>query len=323
MNSCIDNFVSKSNKFKNFLKMYNTLFHKVIARTLGRYPEIFSKNFKVLFSKYIYYVCTGKYLNLKNPKNISEKIMWLKLYYKNPLIPRCTDKYLVREYIENKGLSHILNELYGVFDSVDDINFKELPNQFVLKATHGCGYNIICKDKNTLNITETKQKLKAWMNSVYGLRSGEWHYSEIAPKIICERYLDHLDTSSSIIDYKITCFNGRPYCFLIIYDRTEKTAKLSSYNLQWQRINFLKIEGSDVPPPQNLAIMIQIASVLANPFPYVRVDFYEIEGRLYFGELTFNPLGGMQHTYKDETLDLMGEQLVLPKKNRTRMPFLS
>jgi hypothetical protein len=303
--------------------VYNKLFHYILRRTLGRYPEFFSKNLKVIFSYYIYYAFTKKYLNLKNPKNISDKLMWLKLYYKDPLIISCTDKYQVREYLENIGLSHILNELYGVYNSVEEINFEELPNQFVLKATHGCGYNVICRDKSKLDINETKQKLKIWMNSVYGLKSGEWHYSEITPTIICEKYLSHFDSSMSVIDYKVHCFNGKPYCFVIGYDRTEKSAKFSSYNLQWERVDFLKKEGVDQARPQNLALMIQVASLLSNPFPYVRVDLYEIEGTLYFGELTFTPVGGMQTPYKDETLDLMGEQLVLPKKNRRRIPFLS
>jgi hypothetical protein len=305
------------------LLIYRKVQFNVLSKLFGRYPEFFSKNFKVLYSKYIYHVFTGKFLNLKNPKNISEKLMWLKLFYKNQLIPLCTDKYLVREYIEDKGFSHILNELYNVYDSVEDINFDKLPNQFVLKATHGCGYNIICKDKIMLNIAEAKQKLNIWMNSVYGLKSGEWHYSEIKPKIICEKYLNHFESSTSVIDYKINCFNGKPFCFVIGYNRTEKSAKFSSYNLHWQRIDFLKEEGDDLPPPKNLALMIQVASVLSGSFPFVRVDFYEIEGILYFGELTFTPMGGMMIPYKDEIQDLLGEQLVLPKKNRSRIPFLS
>ena len=303
--------------------MYNKLFYKVLVIVFRKNPEFFSKYFKVLFSKYIYYRFTGKFLNLKNPKSISEKIMWLKLYYKNPLISRCSDKYLVREYLENKGLSFILNELYGVYNSVEEINFDELNNQFVLKATHGCGYNIICRDKNTLDLAVTKQKLKVWMNSIYGLKYGEWHYSEIVPKIICEKYLDHFESSSSVVDYKLHCFNGKPFCFLITFDRTEKSVKASSYDLHWQRMDLLKVEGDDFAQPQNLALMIQFASMLSNPFPYVRVDFYEIEGLLYFGELTFTPKGGMQTPYKDETLDIMGEQLMLPKKNKKRIPFFS
>jgi len=249
--------------------------------------------------------------------------MWLKLYYYNPLITRCTDKYLVREFIQDMGVNNILNELYGVYISVEEINFEELPNQFVLKATHGCGYNIICRDKTNLDIEKSKEKLNAWMDSVYGLKSGEWHYSEITPKIICEKYLKHFDSSSSVLDYKIHCFNGKPFCFVIGYDRTEKSAKFSSYDLQWQRLDFLKEEGDNIPIPKNLDIMIEVATVLSKPFPYVRVDLYEIEGRLYFGELTFTPMGGMQTPYKDKTLDLMGEQLILPKKNKSRIPFLS
>ena len=302
---------------------YNKLYHKVLAKIFSKRKEFFSENFKVLYSKYIYYAFTGKYLNLRNPQSISDKIMWLKLYYTDPLINQCTDKYAVREYIINKEASHLLNDLYGVYNSVEDINFDELPNQFVLKATHGCGYNIICKDKNSLNLFETKEKLNTWINSVYGIKYGEWHYSEIKPRIICEKYLSELDNSKSIIDYKIQCFNGTPFCFLIVYDRSQRPVKLSSYDLKWNRLNLLKEEGEDLPPPENLDLMVKYAAKLSAPFPYVRVDFYEIKGKLYFGELTFTPLGGMQDIdYTDDTLILMGNQLKLPEKNTTRIPFI-
>jgi hypothetical protein len=312
------------NKIQNFTEMYNEIIHKVLTKTIGRYPLFFSKNFKVLYSKYIYHIFTQKFLNLKDPRTISEKIMWLKLYYKNPLISVCADKYLVRGYVENNGLSNILNVLFGVYNSEEEINFNELPNQFVLKATHGCGYNIICRDKSKLDIAETKQKLKTWMNSIYGLKSGEWHYSEIRPRVICEKYLNELDTSKSIVDYKIHCFNGQPYYFEIIYERSGNKIKESFYNLQWEKLNLTKKEGDDVAQPKNLAAMIQSALVLAKPFPFVRVDFYEIKGQLYFGELTFTPLGGMQDVdLKDETLEIMGNLLILPRKNKTQIPFIS
>lgn len=301
----------------------NRLVFKIMQKIYYRYPEFISRNFKVLFSKCIYFSYTGNHLDLHNPRNINEKTMWLKLYYKNPLIAKCTDKFLVREYVEEKGLSEILNELYGVYNSVDEIDFNKLPDQFALKATHGCGYNIICNNKKNLNIEESRKKLKLWLNSVYGIKSGEWHYSEIVPKIICEKYLDHTENWTSIADYKIHCINGKPYCIMNYYNRTEHSKMRTSYNLNWERINILKNEADDCEKPQSLDSMINIAKILAEPFPYVRVDFYEINGQLYFGELTFTPLGGMQTIFTDEALNLMGKELVLPKKNKIQIPFLS
>lgn len=299
------------------------IYYKILDRIFKINPEFFSRNFKVIFSKYIYFVFTGKYLNLKNPKDINEKVMWLKLYYRNPLIEKCSDKFLVREYLEEKGLTHILNELYGVYEAVDDIDFTTLPRQFALKATHGCGYNIICSNKDNLNIEESKNKLELWLSSVYGLQYGEWHYSNIKPRIICEKYLEHTENWTSIADYKIHCMNGKPYCVMNYYNRSENSKMRSSYSLKWERIYILKNEAGDCDQPKNLDSMIQIAGLLAEPFPYVRVDFYEIEGRLFFGELTFTPLGGMQTIFTEEALNLMGKELNLPKKNRRRIPFIS
>lgn len=303
--------------------LYRKFKYKLILIVFRKFPEFFSKNFKVLYSKYIYHVFTNNYLDLKNPKNISEKIMWLKLYYTNPLIPKYSDKYSVREYLQDLGLSSLLNDLLGVYNSIDEIDFDELPNRFALKATHGCGYNIICNDKSKLNIEDSKNKLKHWLNSVYGLRYGEWHYSQIVPRVICEKYLDHPDNSTSIIDYKILCMNGRPFCFVVYKNRKGHNKMRTSYDLNWIRINILKEESDDIEMPKNLALMVQVAELLAKPFPFVRVDLYEIEGQLYFGELTFTPNGGILTIFTDEASNLLGEQLVLPKKNNRIIPFLS
>ncbi|KAF0238237.1 MAG: hypothetical protein FD181_1182 [Prolixibacteraceae bacterium] len=304
-----------------FSAYYKKIVYKLIFIICRSSPEFFSKNFKVLFSKYIYHVFTGKYLNLRVPKSINEKLMWLKLYYENELTVKCTDKFLVREYLGSKRLSNILNELYGVYDTVDEIDFDNLPQKFALKATHGCGYNIICSDKSTLKIADVKTKLNFWLNSIYGLRTGEWQYARIKPRIICEKYLEHPVNSTSVADFKIHCLNGQPFCILVYYNRSENSKMRTAYNLNWERINVLKNEGGDFEKPQNLDAMLQIAVSLSEPFPYVRVDLYEVEGRLYFGELTFTPHGGMMINFTDETLDLMGKQLILPKRNRKRIPI--
>ncbi len=298
----------------------NKLLYKILGKILNINLVFFSKHFKILFSLYIYNKLTGKILNLRNPKNFNEKLMWLKLYYNNPLIIKCTDKYLVREYIEEKGLSNILNKLYDIYSSIEEIDFEKLPNQFVLKANHGAQYNIICKNKSLLDIEKTKNTLDNWLNSVYGLEYGEWHYSKITPKIICEKYLQPIKGATSIVDYKIHCFNGRPYCFLVAYDRTSKSKKLSSYDLQWKRISLLKEEGKEeFTRPKTLDDMILSATILSKPFPYVRVDFYEINDKLYFGELTFTPHGGIMISYKEEALEIMGTQLILPEKTIFRI----
>lgn len=185
-----------------------------------------------------------------------------------------------------------MNELIGVWDNVDDINWFELPDQFAMKCTHGCGYNIICDSKANLNIKQSKRKLKEWMKEDYGKLYAELHYSKIAPKIVCEKYL-----VEDPIDYKFFCFNGEPQ-FMYVSQEFGKDVNL--------RITFFEMDGRIAPykrldypvletasVPLGFEKMVQMSRDLSIGFPFVRVDWYEIDGRIYFGELTFTPSGGM------------------------------
>ncbi len=241
--------------------------------------------------------------------------MWLSRYWQDPRKSEYADKVLVREYVKKSGFEDILLPIYGIWDTADKIDFNLLPNQFVLKCNHGCGYNIICKDKSTLDKNAAKQQLSKWLNEVYGMSYYEIHYAKIRPLAFCEKYLSSLE--KSVIDYKIHCINGNPFCFLLCYNRDDSKdeVSLSSYSLAWEHLDYLKKEGRiNISRPKNLEKMIKIASILSKPFPYVRVDLYEIEGVVYFGELTFTPHGNIMDYYKDEVLLKMGELLKLPKK---------
>ncbi len=234
---------------------------------------------------------THKKPNLKNPKTFNEKTTKLKLTYKdNMLVSQCADKYGVREYIKSKGLENILNELYLVCDTPEEIDFSKLPDKFALKCTHGCGYNIICDDKNKLNIEKAKKKLKKWLKEKCGLASTELQYLNIKPRIICEKYLC-TEKGKLPLDYKIYCFKGKPECILVCSER-EKKLKLSYYDLNWKRLEYETECWSaqkDIDKPKNLEKMLDYASKLSEDFEFVRVDFYNDEGKIIFGELTFTP----------------------------------
>lgn len=264
-----------------------------------------------------YYRITGKKLDWNRPGNLSEKLLWLNRYHCTPLKIQCADKYRMKQYVADCGLDDINVPLIGVWDRVEDINWDKLPNQFVLKTNHGCGTNIICKDKGQLDIEDAKQKLADWLKIDFGKLYNEQHYKYIKPCVFAEQYLPALELFQT--DYKIQVINGEPYCILICADRDKNGhAQLFSYDLDWNRVALLNGEETTMDRqferPQNLPQMLEYARVLAKPFPYVRVDFYEVDGKLYIGELTFTPYGNIMTYYKDEVLEYMGNKLILPKK---------
>lgn len=226
----------------------------------------------------------NKRINWDNPKTFNEKLQWLKVYWRNPLATKCADKYSVREYIKEKIGSQYLTELIGVYDSVDQIDLKELPEKFVLKATHGSAMNIICSNKSDIDWSHEKSKLNNWLKTNYYYGNREWVYRDIKPRIICEEYL-----GENIVDYKLYCFNGIPKYWFVAQDRLTGV-KADFYELDWEKAPFNWVyPSSESSPsiPENSEEMIRLATILSAPFPFVRVDFYEIEGKIYFGELTF------------------------------------
>lgn len=263
------------------------------------------------FVKQFYKNAFGKDLNLENPITFNEKLNWLKLNYKNKVATKCADKYEVRQYIEDKGYGYILNELIGVYESVDDIDINKIPNKCVLKATHGSGWNLIVKDKNNLNWTAWKLVMKSWLNQNFYYYGREWVYKDMKPRIICEKYLE--DSNQELLDYKLYCFNGIPKFIQIDVDRfTNHTANY--YDTEWNEMPFQyddENSGRVIEKPKNLDKMLDIAKVLSKEFEHVRVDFYEVDGRLYFGELTFFTASGTGKFNPEEYDEKVGEWLEL------------
>ena len=259
----------------------------------------------------------GKSLDLENPQLFNEKLNWLKLYDRRSEYTTMVDKYAAKEYVSKKiGETHIIPTL-GVWKRFKDIDFDKLPEQFVLKCTHDSGGMVIVRDKNKMDKAQADKKLSACLKSNFYYPAREWPYKNVAPRIIAEKFMENED-GSGLRDYKFYCFNGEPK-FLYISEGLENhaTAKISFVNLDW---TFAPYQRSDYKPfdtlpekPKTFNEMIKYATILSEGIPFVRVDLYEINGSVYFSELTFTPCGGFM-PFKDEKYDYdIGKYLKLPK----------
>ncbi len=300
------------NNISKYLSNKKQWLYRNIYRRLS--PQFFYTSPKTMASLW-YAINMGELPNLRHPRNVDELWMAINLWaMKDPkareLRIRCANKYAVREYIAEKGFADTLNECYGVYDSFDEIDFDKLPNQFVLKMTTGSGMNFICKDKSQLNIDLLRDKVKGWFDNCkdFGLKTAEWQYAEIKPRIIVEKYLSMLGESLSLIDYKWHCFNGKVYHIETIYDRDPITDanNCDTYNLNWERTECVKPQYHPnrrlLPKPKSFDYMKKIVDTLSADFDYVRVDLYEKDGKVLFGELTFTPVGCIEYDYHDEYL---------------------
>lgn len=261
-----------------------------------------------------YRIKFGHKPNLDNPRSFSEKLQYYKLHYRNPALGNIVDKYRVREYLKEKGFGHLLPELYGVYRRAEEIDYDRLPDQFVLKTNDGSGgHNIvICRDKSNLDKEATAKLLNSWLNKKNANLGREWAYTQIKESlIIAEQYLENKENPElGIEDIKFYCFNGKPYCIAFDGERYIRH-KRNFYDPDW---NDLKV-GSDcdnfdhpIPRPSNLEEMLETAAKLSQGFPHVRVDLYSLEGKIYFGEMTFYPLSGYVEYTPREFDFRLGEQ---------------
>ncbi len=257
-----------------------------------------------------YRISLNKELEITNPQTLNEKINYINLYRRHKMSSKCADKYEVREYLEQKGYKELLVNLLGVYEKSDEINFEELPDKFVLKATHGSGYNIICKDKSKLDIKDAKKKLDIWLKENFAIRTLEFHYKDIKPRIICEEYIDGFDGELPI-DYKVFCFHGEPQFIECCVGRG-KNLRMVFYDCNWNKLPYSTSEGHqfvNINKPETLEEMLVVAKNLSEPFDFVRADFFDSEGKLLFGELTFTPAGGKMKSMTPEADKLWGELL--------------
>lgn len=269
--------------------------------------------------KFQYRIKTDRKLDLNNPKRYTEKIQWYKLNYKNPLMISCCDKYDVREYVEEKGLSNILNDCYGVYDNPNEIDFDKLPNEFVLKDTLGSGGSsiIICKDKKNANIEEYKRIMNEWISKKNKPSAGrEWpYYSGKKHRIIAEELLNC--KNGDLPDYKFFCFSGEPYCLYMMQNYRENHAngELSFLSKDFKLLDVCRADFKPITEqpekPKNYEKMIEYSRILSKGFPHVRVDFYNIEGKIIFGEMTFFNASGY-FSFKPDSFDFeLGEKFII------------
>lgn len=275
-----------------------------------------------------YFLRFGRIPHLRHPQNLNEKILHLALYTDTHLWTELADKYKVREYIEAQGLGNLLVPLIGVWERVEDIPWGELPQKFILKANNGDGKGAnkqVDKEKMTEGDWQTlRKRLNGWLRRRHiGAMSGEPQYRGIKPLILAEELLPIPDGHTSLVDYKLWCFNGEPHSFLVCSNRQEKTGEVSlgCYDLSWnylpQRLRATShhiIPTTPLPRPECLEQMIEVGRKLSKPFPQVRVDLYEVNGKVYFGELTFTSLGGMMNYYTSEALLDMGKQITIQER---------
>lgn len=271
-------------------------------------------------AKLRYMYIMHKWPHFEHPKDLNEKINYLKFYGDTSKWPMLTDKYAVRKYIESIGLGDTLVKLYGKWDSVEDIDWDSLPDKFVMKCNNGSGDVLICKDKAKLDIEATKRYFDKMLHREFGVVSGEPHYALIKPCIIAEELLDASTQpcgSSSLVDYKIWCFNGNPHSVYCCYNRKQYHANVGVYDLNWQyhpeASIFTKhyIMGQQLPKPTCLDRMIEVAKKLSWGFPVLRVDLYEVNGHVYFGELTFTSQSGCMDYFSKKFLNETGALIKL------------
>ena len=295
---------------KNTLLFFYNTYWRVLEHALSD-KAILSYKYKQAF---------GKELNLENPKSFSEKIQWLKLYGRTPLNKVMADKYLVKQYIAEKIGDEYVIPLLGVWDKPEDIDFESLPNRFVLKCNHNSGLGmVICKDKSKLDLIKVRKGLAAGLREDYFWCSREYAYKDIPRKIIAEAYMED-EKTQELRDYKFFCFNGEPKALYIASGRSkgEHSVTFDFFDMDFHHLPFTNGHPNFKQPvekPVCFDEMKRLAAILSVGEPHVRVDFYEVNGRVYFGEFTFSHMGGFMPFEPEEWDYKFGEWIDLPKIN--------
>lgn len=294
--------------FKNLIPKNTCVYSKIKEKY--RYYMIKFKYIELL--KHDFKKCVGYELNLDNPKTFNEKLQWLKCYYRDPLMELCADKVAVRNFVRDTIGEEYLTPIYGIYNAPEEIKFDKLPDSFVLKTNHASGQVIICKDKQKINFNKIRLQLKKWLTTNYYYLTGEWVYKNIKPQIVCEKLLDE-----NIADYKFYCFNGEPKILLICTDRVTEV-KMNYYDMNFKLLPLKQKAKNNLAKmhiPDNFEVLKQLSKKLSKKFPHVRVDFFVVENKIYFSELTFFDSNGMEPFNPVEWDYKFGTYLKLPKAN--------
>ena len=300
---------------------------KAIKKILNyfKHPKIILKVIMIKFFTYIltdkfyiklmYFISYNKRLNLKNPVTYNEKLQWLKLYDKNPLYTTLVDKYKVKEYVKNLIGPQYVVKLLGVWDNFDQIDFDKLPDKYVLKCNHNSGRIFICEDKSKFNKQKAKKIISKSLKINHYWHYKEWPYKNVEPKIIAEEYL--VDESGvELKDYKFFCFNGEVKAMFIASDRSKGATKFDFFDADFNRLDIKQHypnSNKTYEKPKNFQLMIELAKILSKGFPHVRIDLYNADGNIYFGEYTFNHFSGLEK-FEPEIWDkIFGDWIDLSK----------
>ena len=290
-------------------KITKVLFYPLIVA-----GEWMGKHYPVQYMKIRYFFRFHRFVNLKHPTDLNEKILWLYFNTDTNEWSRLTDKLLVRDYVKEKGFEEILKEVYAVWDRLEDVQFDALPESFVLKSNNGSGTCLIVSDKSQFHEKNALRLMKQWMvKDDFGY---EYHYRKIINRLFAEEYLDACD-SPSVVDYKFWCFNSIPSYVWVCTNRDASGCDTMIYDMSWNAYpNYLNVnqsyrKGDLLPKPSQFDRMKEIAGKLSQTFPVVRVDLFEVNGKVYFGEMTFTSVGGMNSQYSKEFLLKAGSLITL------------
>ena len=250
--------------------------------------------------------------------------MWLKLYENSKLKSACTDKWAVRDYVKSLGLAEHLIPVLQVADDVEEIVFEQLPKRFVMKCTHGSGYNLIILNKKVIRFDETKKQLAKWLNTDYSLINCEPHYRKIQPRIMIEQFLGE-QNGQVPTDIKIHCFHGKPELIELIVGRYSNEKYTVSLTPTWEPVHYYHMPETEslMERPKTLEKMLEIAQKLSKPFTYVRVDLYDVGEKIYFGELTFTPSACLEIEMSEPILKQLGDFIQLPIGNKEQVQTTS
>ena len=300
------------------MNLFRTLFfnpRRVFSKVWEKCSPIFVND--ELYTRVRYYLHMGKKLNLNNPQTFNEKLQWLKLYDHNPLYTKMVDKYAVKEFVSQViGEEYIIPTL-GVWNHFDEIDLNCLPDRFVLKTTMGGGNSgvVICKNKGSFDVKEAKHKLERSLKSLLYWETREWPYKDVPPRIIAEEYLE--SETGDLPDFKFFCFNGEVKALFVATDRGTGNVKFDFFDESFQHLDIVQshpMSGLNIPCPDNFSAMKGIAAKLSKGLPEVRVDLYNVRGRIFFGELTFFHHGGVVPFHPESWDYTFGSWIQLPEK---------
>ena len=307
-------------KFKNFIKTNDEVAYRLKGYKVLMFQKFSWAISDANFVKLQYRFRTGKKLNLYKPNSYNEKLQWMKLNYQNKLLNKYVDKYLVRDYVENLIGNSVLIPIIGVYETIEDIDFTKLPEKFVMKLNNGSSFNFICKEKTEENIKKIKKRFRLWTNLNYFYYGREWAYRDVKNRIICEQLLEP-SSGEPPQDYRFFCFQGEVKFIAVDSDSIVNNVKTSNYSRNLYDKNWNLIDATIQYPqngrldskPERLNEMIEMAEILAENFPGVRVDFYYFDKKIYFGELTFYHGSGYQKIEPSSFAEDMSNWLKIKK----------